>query len=139
MDPGKIKFSSGFGRQPGADPSLIPALWSTTPLSSSSFCSSYLTINNNLEAPAACFVLSGMQLPKERAGSCMTVVYLLVDVFGNERSCSSCLFFLMHLPLFCLLPRLSSVHSAHKASCSSSCRGQGNAVSAQKCGSSRFM
>lgn len=75
----------------------------------------------------------------ERAGSCMTVVYLLVDVFGNEHSCSSCSFFLIHLPLFCLLPVLSSVHSADKARCSASSRGQGSAVRLQKCGSSRFM
>lgn len=75
----------------------------------------------------------------ERAGSCMTVVYLLVDVFGNERSRSSCSFFLVHLPLFCLLPGLSSVHSADKACCTSSSRGKGSAVRPQKCGSSRFM
>lgn len=64
--PGKVKFSDGFGRQPGADPFLMPAPWSTTPCSPPSCWSTYLTIINSPEAPAVCFVLGGMRLPKEQ-------------------------------------------------------------------------
>lgn len=64
--PRKVKFSSAFGRQPVADPFLMPALWSTTPRGSPSCRTTYLTIINSLEAPTACFVLDGRQLPNEQ-------------------------------------------------------------------------
>lgn len=60
----EVKFSSAFGRQPEADPFLMPAPWSATPCGSPSCCSTYLTIINILEAPAACFVLDGMCMPR---------------------------------------------------------------------------
>lgn len=64
--PRKVKFSSAFGRQPGAYPFRVPALWSTTPCGSPSCCSTYLTIINSPEAPTTCFVLDSMQLPQEQ-------------------------------------------------------------------------
>lgn len=60
----KVKFSSAFGRQPEADLFLMPAPWSATPRGSPSHCSTYLTIINILEAPAACFVLDGRWLSR---------------------------------------------------------------------------
>lgn len=73
--PQKVKFSSVFGRQPGADPFLMPAPWSAAPCDSPSRCSTYLTIINSLEAPVACFVLVGMRLAREQGAVWQLFLY----------------------------------------------------------------
>lgn len=82
---------------------------------------------------------SGRYAVAQRAGSCMAIVFVLGDVFGNEHSSFSWSFSLMHLPLFCLLPGLSPAHPAGKGCCSPSRRGQGSAVSTQRCESNGFI
>lgn len=76
---------------------------------------------------------SGWKVVVQSAGSCVAIVFVLVDGFGNERCSFSWSFFSIHLPLFCLLPDLSPVCSACEGCFNPSGTKEGRALGTPRC------
>lgn len=76
---------------------------------------------------------SGWNVVAQSAGNCVAIVLVLVDGLDNEHCSFSQSFFKIHLPLFCLLPGLSPMCSAHEGWCDPSGRREGRALGTPRC------